>query len=629
MAPCVMWASRMAWAILALTVFLIEAGGNSRELNVPPGCEEFASKPMHVHASHRDLEANFDKVKMCMHAMHLSFHETEAYLPVDVPELAECTGDSGDAASAPGQCLATPPPGHGKPFGEQGQRRVAIREIQGCISPERFLSEFVFKSRPVVFRGCGADAPYMSKWTDEYLHAHREGWTVDNWSFERYFKQYNRTDLPNEERQYRNLQVLPDELRADVPLPQMVWCGGLYQTYENLVMWLSKGGKFSKLHNDFGDFLLHQVDGQKHFLMVDPTQAHLLYYDFPRALHLVGTSGFDPQNVDMRKYPLARNVTIYESTISPGDIMYIPARWFHLVTSLPRDAPKFGGPRNLAFTFQATIAEVKSAHLSSGTMARDVLKLRHGLAGRSNDVKRCLNADSESFESADNNWRKLTLNDVAVGSLDEHLVSDAVAVTGSNVYEGLKAAVERLGSVDVGPHILQTAIDGSKIEAVIFSHTRAADEPDGIYNATREGGVVLDLVNMRGVLKGPGENVWESDSRDENGDPLYYDPDVTIEIVFSSLEHIESMFNARFRGRATQNNCDEPWMRPSAMFCPLDNSGVQYAPRGVDPSELNLDYEHHRKANHDIKAIAETCNNVIRQLQVTLRVGMTTTSSGT
>ena len=138
------------------------------------------------------------------------------------------------------------------------------------------------------------------------------------------FQAVQPTDLPNEERQYRNLQVLPDELRADVPLPQMVWCGGLYQTYENLVMWLSKGGKFSKLHNDFGDFLLHQVDGQKHSLMVDPTQAHLLYYDFPRALHLVGTSGFDPQNVDMRKYPLARNVTIYESTISPGDIMYIP-----------------------------------------------------------------------------------------------------------------------------------------------------------------------------------------------------------------------------------------------------------------------------------------------------------------
>ena len=43
---------------------------------------------------------------------------------------------------------------------------------------------------------------------------------------------------------------------------------------------MSNGGKKSKLHFDGGDFLLHQIDGQKEVNLVDPLESALLYNDF-------------------------------------------------------------------------------------------------------------------------------------------------------------------------------------------------------------------------------------------------------------------------------------------------------------------------------------------------------------
>lgn len=76
------------------------------------------------------------------------------------------------------------------------------------------------------------------------------------------------------------------------------------------------------------DNFLIQVKGKKRVVLFSPTDALNLY--------LVGdkSSVLDITNPDLVRYPLFANTTRYECEMNPGDILYIPALWFHNVVSL-------------------------------------------------------------------------------------------------------------------------------------------------------------------------------------------------------------------------------------------------------------------------------------------------------
>lgn len=59
---------------------------------------------------------------------------------------------------------------------------------------------------------------------------------------------------------------------------------------------------------------------------------------------LYGFSPIDPAAVDLTKYPLAAHTPTLHVTLSAGDVLFIPHRWWHVVSSLPG--------RNLALTIQ-------------------------------------------------------------------------------------------------------------------------------------------------------------------------------------------------------------------------------------------------------------------------------------
>ena len=102
--------------------------------------------------------------------------------------------------------------------------------------------------------------------------------------------------------------------------------------------------------------MLTQFDGQKEILLIDPFESHKLYADFPvseRNARVLDHSrfGFSPiesLSVDLCTFPAAAEATVYNLTLSPGDALYIPPVWWHLVTSLPREATG----RTIATTLQ-------------------------------------------------------------------------------------------------------------------------------------------------------------------------------------------------------------------------------------------------------------------------------------
>ena len=46
-----------------------------------------------------------------------------------------------------------------------------------------------------------------------------------------------------------------------------------------------------------------------------------------------GLAPINVQKIDLNIFPAVRNISIIKATINPGDILYIPSHWWHVVLS--------------------------------------------------------------------------------------------------------------------------------------------------------------------------------------------------------------------------------------------------------------------------------------------------------
>ena len=84
-------------------------------------------------------------------------------------ELASSAG----AASVADAASTVAPPGHLRRFGEQGQRRVALPEVDGCVDARSFFAAHVDAHTPLLMRGCAnLSNPFaLRHWDDAHLLA--------------------------------------------------------------------------------------------------------------------------------------------------------------------------------------------------------------------------------------------------------------------------------------------------------------------------------------------------------------------------------------------------------------------------------------------------------------------------
>lgn len=149
-------------------------------------------------------------------------------------------------------------------------------------------------------------------------------------------------ELPNrKELVYLAQNDLFSSLQKDFELPDLccdsslnVGGGSLYST----MFWFGPRGCVSPLHYDPLDNLLMQFVGRKKVILfpkpADNTQP-------PKSWHYAGhngqqynTSPIDILNPDLKMYPLfAMAPTAIVCDLDPGDICYIPQKWWHHVTS--------------------------------------------------------------------------------------------------------------------------------------------------------------------------------------------------------------------------------------------------------------------------------------------------------
>lgn len=135
-------------------------------------------------------------------------------------------------------------------------------------------------------------------------------------------------------------------LHLDFDVPELcrdpsfqVGNGSLYST----MFWFGPRGCTSPLHYDPLDNLLMQFVGRKNVILFsNSSDTHGRDGELSVVWHYAGrdgqqynTSPVDIMNPNLEKYPLFQHApTAIECQLEPGDILYIPSKWWHHVTSL-------------------------------------------------------------------------------------------------------------------------------------------------------------------------------------------------------------------------------------------------------------------------------------------------------
>ncbi len=96
--------------------------------------------------------------------------------------------------------------------------------------------------------------------------------------------------------------------------------------------WLGPAGTVTPLHCDYDDNLFAQIWGSKRIFLAPPHHDQFLYPSEANAI--LWGSPFDPEAPDYEQFPLARQATMIEVIVQPGDLLYVPAGWYHQVRAL-------------------------------------------------------------------------------------------------------------------------------------------------------------------------------------------------------------------------------------------------------------------------------------------------------
>src|SRR5450830_1520778 len=96
--------------------------------------------------------------------------------------------------------------------------------------------------------------------------------------------------------------------------------------------WLGPAGTVTPLHCDYDDNIFAQIWGAKRIFLSPPHHDEFLY---PREANaILFGSPFDPEAPDFEKFPLARQAAMVDCTMHAGELLYVPAGWYHQVRAL-------------------------------------------------------------------------------------------------------------------------------------------------------------------------------------------------------------------------------------------------------------------------------------------------------
>lgn len=148
------------------------------------------------------------------------------------------------------------------------------------------------------------------------------------------FKEYIDKINSNETLEKLYMQQVPireelPELMNHLKFPQYI----NLEHAEEINLWVGPGGNTSPLHYDQANNFFIQLYGLKSFWLSDPMQFYKLYPNscFSKARHM---SKINLNNPNTNQYPKLLKAKFAKITLHPGEMLFLPAFWWHQVYSI-------------------------------------------------------------------------------------------------------------------------------------------------------------------------------------------------------------------------------------------------------------------------------------------------------
>ncbi|XP_059052366.1 bifunctional peptidase and arginyl-hydroxylase JMJD5 isoform X2 [Achroia grisella] len=221
-------------------------------------------------------------------------------------------------------------------------------DILDCPSMEHFYRDYILKDRPAILNNCINHWPALNKWKHisyfnkvagsrtvpiELGRVYTDSdWTQKLMTVGEFINKhiYQSHGATGYLAQYQLFEHIP-ELRGDISEPEYC-CFSDNDEAVDIMAWFGPKGTVSALHHDPKRNLLTQVVGEKHIFLFSPNDSEFLYPHDHELLN--NTAQVDPREPDLEKYPKYTNATAYYCVLHPGQMLYIPPKWWHFVESL-------------------------------------------------------------------------------------------------------------------------------------------------------------------------------------------------------------------------------------------------------------------------------------------------------
>lgn len=217
-------------------------------------------------------------------------------------------------------------------------------EIERIDAPARgeFEQRWVRPAIPVVIRGAMEDWPARALWSVDYFTRRFGEQPVPvARTAERRVVHGPRTGFVFSEQRLADYLARPEgyvmfllhqyvrELAEDVRTPS--FCPETRWAIRKL--WLSPADTRSPLHQDLPDNLYAQVIGRKKVTLISPAETRHLYRQ-PIYSKEPQVSRVDAEAPDYDAYPKFRRARPLTLVLEPGELLYLPRRWWHQMRSI-------------------------------------------------------------------------------------------------------------------------------------------------------------------------------------------------------------------------------------------------------------------------------------------------------
>ena len=231
-------------------------------------------------------------------------------------------------------------------------------DYRSNLSYEEFAQNYLYPHKPVVITDALRSWRALSRWSPEFFKREfgNMQFTIDTgkngvveFTMDSFIDRVIASNESNPAPYFRNRvfhQTFPSLAKDVEPLPPYIfpnWMserfllknvqgklnrGGLMEIYIG-----GKGGAFPYLHYDgmATHAFLIQIFGQKRFILFDPEQEQYLYPSADRPNH---TQIADIDRPDLEKFPLFAKAKPISFVLEPGEILFIPYRWWHTTKML-------------------------------------------------------------------------------------------------------------------------------------------------------------------------------------------------------------------------------------------------------------------------------------------------------